>query len=117
VGDEVRRELARLLRGTRDPRIGFVTITEVELSPDLRSARVHFSTIEGDPDETLAGLRQATPFLRRGLARTAGLRFTPRLQFVLDPSMESGMRVQEILDSLSEADEEEPAAEPPREPE
>ena len=98
VADVVREELARLLREeVRDPRVGFVTLTGVELSPDLKQARVHVSILQADPAEALTALTRAVPFLRRGLARNAGLRFTPELRFVEDRSAERGSRIEGIL--------------------
>ena len=105
VADQVRQELASLLRdGVRDPRVGFVTLTDVELSPDLRHARVFVSFIGDDPESSLRALRRAAPFLRRSLARTAGLRFTPELRFEIDTSIDSGFRVDRILDEIGETD-------------
>jgi len=98
VADRIREELARLLHEeARDPGLGFVTLTGVELSPDMKYARVFFSALGSDPERTLDALRRATPFLRRGLARGAGLRYTPQLHFVADPAVASGIRVEELL--------------------
>ena len=98
IADVIRAELARALREeVRDPLLGFVTLTGVRLAPDLRSARVYVSVLGGDAEQTLAGLRRAAPFLRRILARRAGLRFTPDLRFVFDPTLESGPRIDELL--------------------
>ncbi len=101
VADVIQRELARLLREeVRDPRIGFVTVTGVDLSPDLKHARVYVSVLGQDHDGALSALEHATPFLRRQLARQSGLRFTPLLRFVFDASVETGGRVDSILDEL-----------------
>lgn len=104
VADLVRETLARAVReDLRDPRIGFVTVTGVTLSPDLRNARVFVSTLETERrDRTLEALRHAAPFLRRKLAREAGLRFTPTLEFRWDESIESGARVDHLLDEIRE---------------
>lgn len=102
VADRIREELARLLREeVRDPRIGFVTLTSVDLSPDLRHARIYFTVLGQETQQALAALDRASPFLRRKLARSAGLRFTPRLEFRHDASLESGLRVDRILDDLA----------------
>ena len=98
VADLVRAELARALREeVRDPLLGFVTLTEVHLAPDLRSARVYVSVLDRDAERTLAALRRIAPFLRRVLARRAGLRYTPELRFVFDPSLATGSRIDELL--------------------
>jgi ribosome-binding factor A len=101
VADVIREELARLLREEiRDPRIGFVTLTGVDLSPDLRHARVYVSILKDNRAEALRALQRASSFLRRHLARSAGLRFTPELRFVEDQSLDTGFRVEDILQEL-----------------
>ena len=100
VADQIRNLLATLLReNMRDPAIGFLTITEVDLSPDMRHARVFISTLGTDEEKesTLKALERATPFLRRGLARQGGLRFTPALDFQFDESVEGGARIESLL--------------------
>ena len=100
VAEQVREALARALREeVRDPDMGFLTLTEVDLSPDLRHARVFFSTLapEDKRDAALAALRKSGPFLKRSLARSSGLRFVPELEFEFDPSLESGARIEALL--------------------
>jgi len=106
VGDRVREELSTLLRRElRDPRVGFVSVTDVEMSPDLRHARVYVSVLGSDAEESLRALNHAAPFLRRALAQSAGLRFTPQLRFLLDASLDQGQRVDELLDEVLPHDE------------
>jgi ribosome-binding factor A len=102
VADSVHRALARLLQQrVRDPRVGFVTLTDVKLSSDLRHAVAYFTVIDSErKEESLAGLKRATSFLRRGLAREAGLRFTPELRFVYDEVASSGQRVESLLEQV-----------------
>jgi ribosome-binding factor A len=101
IAEQIRLELARLLREeARDPRIGFVTLTEVELSRDLKHARVFVSTMATDWESTLEALRRAAPFLRRALARQRNLRFTPELRFMIDQSAVTGSRVERLLQEL-----------------
>jgi len=112
VADRLRQILARLLgEGLRDPRVGFVTVTEVRVSPDLRYARVFVTSLgPGDPRSAVEALNHAVPFLRRSLAREAGLRFTPELRFLLDDVEESGRRVDHLLDEIERSrPEEEPS--------
>ncbi len=109
MGDLIREILARLLREeVRDPRIGFITLTDVKVSPDLKLARVFFSTLGGAGPRAAAGkaLAHAAPFLRRALAREARLRDTPEIRFEEDPSVESGFRVDALLREI--ADDKEP---------
>lgn len=86
----------------KDPRIGFVTITEVKMSDDLKYARV-FYTVLGDErvtEDTAKGLEMARGFLQRDLADTLRLRFTPHLTFALDSSLEEGMKIDGIIRKL-----------------
>jgi ribosome-binding factor A len=103
VGKLVRAEIsALLLKGIKDPRIGLATVTDVEMSPDLRQARV-FVSIYGDQavkQETLKGLNEATGFIRHQLGRHLSLRFVPALTFIFDPSIEEGARMDRLLRSL-----------------
>lgn len=110
VADMIRLELARVLReDVRDPRVGFITLTDVQLSPDLRNARVFVSTLDQDEQTTLDALDRAAPFIRRALARSAHLRFTPKLHFVFDRTLATGSRVESLLQEIGPL--EEPAPE------
>ena len=101
-----------LLRGVKDPRVGMVTVTGVDLSPDLKHARVFVSAL-GDEDarkQSLAGLASARPYLQAQAGKRLGLRFTPELRFEIDPSFEAGDRMEQLLrdlhpDTLSDHDE------------
>ncbi|HXV78092.1 MAG TPA: 30S ribosome-binding factor RbfA [Candidatus Polarisedimenticolaceae bacterium] len=101
VADRIRDELSRILREeVRDPHVGFATVTGVELSPDLRHARVFVSALDDQLEETMLALDRAASFIRRSLARRGGLRFTPSLQFVADRSAATGSRVDRLLQGL-----------------
>jgi ribosome-binding factor A len=104
VADHVRRLLAHAIQEKlRDRRVGFVTVTEVRLTPDLRQATVYITLGEGaDRDRALAGLRHATPFLRRELAREGALRFTPELVFAYDDAVDRGQRVEDLLQRIGQ---------------
>ena len=101
VNEAVREVVsARIAEGLRDPRIGFVTVTSVDTSPDLRQARVYVSVL-GNPEEreaTMAGLQSAHGVLQQSVARELHLKHTPTLQFVFDESIDRGMRISELLD-------------------
>jgi ribosome-binding factor A len=100
VGETIREELsAMLLRDLKDPRIGFVTITDVVMSPDLRQAKVYFSRIgtEAEREESLRGLRAAAGFMRRELGHRLALKFAPELRFFYDESLETGSRIDRLL--------------------
>jgi ribosome-binding factor A len=101
VNEAVREVVsARLAEGLRDPRIGFVTVTSVDTSPDLRQARVYVSVL-GTPEErsaTLAGLESAHGVIQQAMATELRMKHTPTLQFVFDESIDRGMRISELLD-------------------
>jgi ribosome-binding factor A len=101
VGAQVREEIMQIIRrDLKDPRIGFVSITEVQMSPDLRSARVRVSVLgdEGAQKATLAGLRSARGLIRHELGRRLeNLKFTPDLRFEIDPSIEYSVRISKTL--------------------
>ncbi len=103
VADVVREELARLLRTeVSDPAVGFATITDVVLSPDLRSARVFVSVLggEGAFEKSVVALNRAAPMLRGMVGRNCHLRHAPELRFEEDHSLERGARIEEILKKL-----------------
>jgi ribosome-binding factor A len=102
VADAIRRVLAGLLQGKlRDPRIGFVTLTDLKLSPDLRHAVAYVTLIDARcREDSLAALNRAVPFLRRTLAADSGLRFTPQLRFVYDAAEDGGQRVETLLERI-----------------
>jgi ribosome-binding factor A len=104
IDELLRQEIGQALeREVTDPRIGFVTVTDVETSPDLAHARVWVSVI-GTPEqrkETLTALRKAMPFVRHGLNSKIRLRRIPELEVRLDDTAERGTRVMHILDELA----------------
>jgi len=106
VAARIQQELADIIRlRLSDPRVGYVTITRVEVSDDLSFARVYVSELpaEGQPSgHSLEGLRHATGFLRTELGRRLRLRHTPELRFEADRSIETGVRMTRLLDELSE---------------
>lgn len=99
IADRIRDTLARLLlEEVRDPRIGFVTLTGVEVSADLGHAKVFVTALGGDrQEETLRALNGAAPFLQRELGRALRLRAIPHLRFLHDPSLDRGERVESLL--------------------
>jgi ribosome-binding factor A len=101
VGAQVQQEIMEIIRrDLKDPRIGFVSITGVRMSPDLRTARVRVSVLGDDEEQrrTLAGLRSATGLIRRELGRRLeNLRFSPELRFEIDTSIEYSVRISKTL--------------------
>jgi len=117
VDESMRAVLSEAIaKDLKDPRVGFVTVTGVKTSPDLRHARVYVSVLgEGDEREaSLEGLRSAHGYLQRRVASELTLKHTPNLTFVYDPSVDHGMRITQLLAQTDaggddHADESEPA--------
>ena len=109
VNEAVRHVLAQAVPELKDPRIGLVTVTGVETSPDLRHARVFVSVLgsEAKRRKTLAGLEAAHGVLQARLARELRLKRTPQLAFEYDPTVERGVRMTQLIDELSPDAEEE----------
>jgi ribosome-binding factor A len=103
IAQLMQRELGQmLLTEVKDPRIGFVSVTHVDLTRDLAQAKVYVSVMGNPPDvdNTLAGLRSATRFLRGEVARRLGLRTAPELVFKVDSSITESLHIQKLLQSL-----------------
>ena len=102
VAESFKEVLAQEIQRLKDPRVGFVTVTAVDVSPDLRHARVYFTVLgdESDDRRTSAGLRSASKHLRAALGRKVRLKFLPELEFVHDESIARGDRVEELLRDL-----------------
>ena len=107
VNASVREVLSEAVLELKDPRIGFVTITGVETSPDLRQARVFVSVLgnERAREKTLAGLAAAHGVLQSRLSRELRMKRTPQLAFEYDPSVERGVRMSKLIDELAPEDE------------
>ena len=101
IAEQVQRELSDIIRlELKDPRVGMITIVDVEVSSDQSHARVYFSSL-GDQSviaEATAGLQHAAGFLRSQLAHRMKLRVVPQLQFKYDESVERGMRISQLID-------------------
>jgi ribosome-binding factor A len=100
LGDLIQREVAELIRlELRDPRVGMITITSVDVSPDLSHAKVFFTVLEKPKlEDTLDGLSRAAGFLRSQLARRIKMYTTPELRFEYDESVERGDRLSRLID-------------------
>jgi ribosome-binding factor A len=105
VGEQLHKEIsALLLKGLKDPRVGFVTITAVNVTPDMHLARVYY-TVYGDEKqraETQKGLESAVPYFRRELGRRLRMRYVPDLIFEFDKSLEYGNRIESLIRKLNE---------------
>jgi|SRR5260370_23203198 ribosome-binding factor A len=105
--EQFKKEVSAILqREMKDPRIGFVSVTDVELSMDMRHAKV-FISILGDAEakaKTMATLGNAQGFVRKELGRRIRLRYIPEILFKLDESIERGVRVQRLLREVAEVE-------------
>lgn len=107
VTQALKKELSIIIHDElKDPRVGFVTITGVELSQDLRFAKVFFSVLGKDEDykKTKEALDSSIGFIRRLIAQRIRLRFTPEIIFKEDHSSEYGMKIEKILNEIKEQD-------------
>jgi ribosome-binding factor A len=108
VADLIHREVSEMLqRSVKDPRVGFVTITRVQVSDDCRQARIYYSVM-GSPEEqeaSLKGLQSARGFIRKELGHRLQLRYTPDVLFQFDPSIEYSIRLGEIFQKLHDESE------------
>jgi ribosome-binding factor A len=104
LGEQIQRELGDLLRrDVKDERIGNVTITAVSVTGDLRTARVYYLVFgrDGPDPKVQRGLESAAGFLRNALSRSLMIRYTPTLSFELDTSIEHGVRLSQLIDSVN----------------
>ena len=112
VADQMQRELSDLLRlHLKDPRVGMVTITAVDVSPDLAQAKVLFTHLAGaeHAPARVEALQHAAGYLRSELAHRLKLYSVPRLHFVYDDSIESGLRLSKLIDDAIEEDRKHPS--------
>ncbi len=107
VNEAVREVLSEAVGELKDPRIGFVTVTGVETSADLRHATVFVSVLgaESKREQTLAGLAAAHGVLQAQIARELRMKRTPQLTFEYDPTVERGVRMTQLIDELAPRDE------------
>ena len=99
----MKQEIADILmRKIKDPRIGFVTVTDVDVADDLRNAKVFVSVYGGDKEASLKGLKSAAPFIRSELGKRMRMRFVPELLFRFDGTVEQGAHIMELLRTIEE---------------
>jgi ribosome-binding factor A len=100
VAEQIRRDLADLIRGElKDPRVGMISLTDVQLTPDYAHAKVFFTTLQSEHlEEIQTGLKRASGFLRRELGRRIHIHTLPELHFVFDNSLEHGASMSQLID-------------------
>lgn len=111
INEEMMKETAMILREVKDPRVSdaFISVTGAEVTADLKYAKIFYSAMRGDKKEVTKGLKAATGFIRREIARRLNLRITPELSFVEDTSIAYGAHISEILSKITYAPETEEA--------
>jgi ribosome-binding factor A len=103
IGEVIMRELAQMIQQeVSDPRVGMVTVSHVEITSDLKYAKVYVTRLNGveseqDVSECIAGLTNAAGFLKRGIAKRVEIRTIPELRFLYDKSLEHGFRMDELI--------------------
>lgn len=105
VAEEMKREIASIIKeDLKDPRVGFVTVTGVEVTPDFRYAKVFVSVYGSDEEinQALEGLEKASGFIRKEIGHRIKLRYTPELSFRFDESIRHGAKIAEILADMQE---------------
>jgi ribosome-binding factor A len=105
LADQIRGEVAEMIEGElKDPRIGFVTVTRVDLSPDFSHARVQVSILgdEQARQDSLSGLQSAAGYVRRQVTQRLRLRRAPEIAFVIDRGAEEAVRIEELLGKIRE---------------
>ena len=108
INDEVKKELSFILREVKDPRLSdaFISITSVDVSGDLKFAKVYYSALMGDKKEIAKGLKSCSGFIRREIARRLNLRMTPEFTFIEDHSIEHGAHISKLLNQIEISPEE-----------
>lgn len=100
INAEVQKELCKIVRELKDPRIGLMTsVTAVEVAPDLKTCKAYISVLGSDEqkNDTMKGLKSAEGFIRRQLAKELNLRNTPEMKFILDNSIEYGVTMSKMI--------------------
>ena len=102
INDEMKKELSMVLREVKDPRLkdAFISITAVEVTGDLKFAKVYYSAMMGDKKEIAKGLKSSAGYIRREIAQRLNLRMTPEFTFCEDHSIEHGAKISKLLNGI-----------------
>ncbi len=106
INDEMQKELATILREVKDPRVSeaWVSVTGVDVTPDLKFAKVYYSALRGDKKEVYLGLKSSAGYIRRQVAQRMNLRVTPEFTFIEDDSISHGAHISQLLNSITITD-------------
>lgn len=101
--EQIRKEVSAIIRTLKDPGVGFVSVTGVELTGDLRHAKVFVSVFgnDGEKEATLAALERARGYIRSEVGQRVRMRYTPEVHFILDGSIERGARIDQLLKQVA----------------
>lgn len=101
MADQIRQAIAEyLIHGIKDPKIGFITVTSVKMTPDLQIARIYFTAYGADPEVVTEGLKNSSKEIRHFLAKELNVRYTPHLEFFFDEKLEEANRLEKIFYDL-----------------
>jgi ribosome-binding factor A len=101
LNEQIKREVSDILRSeVKDPRVGLVTVTEARVAPDLSIARLYVRGLGSDEDELFAGLKKATPYIRRELGKRLSVRHVPELRFEADRALEHALHIEKLLSEV-----------------
>ncbi len=103
VADQIQRDVAELVRELKDPRVGMLTITGVDVTPDYAHATVRFSLLVGTPDETQEALNEAAGFIRNGLFKRLQIHTVPTLHFEFDRTTERAAELNALIRQANES--------------
>ena len=108
INEEMFKETAKIMQNVKDPRISenFVSVTAVDVTPDLKFAKVYYSALRGDPKDIKKGLNSCAGYIRGQLAKSLNLRITPELTFVEDTSIAYGAKIEKIISGFTYVTEE-----------
>ena len=108
INEEMFKETAKIMQNVKDPRISenFVSVTAVDVTPDLKYAKVYYSALRGDPKDIKKGLNSSAGYIRGQLAKNLNLRITPELTFVEDTSIAYGAKIEKIISGFTYVTEE-----------
>ena len=101
VADQIQRDVSELIRELKDPRVGMVTVNSVQVSPDYAHAKVFFSVLVGDPQESEQALNEAAGYLRNGLFKRLQIHTVPTLHFVFDRTTERAAELNLLINQAN----------------
>lgn len=114
INEEMFKEVANIIRNVKDPRVSenFVSITGVDVTPDLKYAKIYYSALRGDKKQVKKGLESSAGYIRTQIARNLNLRITPELTFCEDTSIAYGAHIEQVISTFTYSDDGESLQEP-----